>query len=177
MSSIVRSIDAVEYIVLSRVACWCRRDDEPDRAVGINMVWTVLSVILDDEDRSVFPEPRVANGVHELAHGVVVVSDHRPGREGARSHAICVVFGKRHDHKRGPLAGRFRVAHLPQEILHFFGVATVPSKDLLERSAVAKFLRILLDLFRLQRVVVLLDVDIFAVDSRPKVLFRAALHK
>src|SRR5262249_12256396 len=74
------------------------------RTMSIDVVRAVLGIILDDEDRGVFPNRTLAYRLDQLPDGVVVISNFSLWREFAGSEALCVIVVEPHGHK-----GRDRV--------------------------------------------------------------------
>ena len=93
ISSIVRSTDAVEYIVESTAPrLRPRARDQQHRAVRVDVVGAVLRVVLEHEDRGLGPEPAVRDRLDHAAERVVVLGDHRDA--GFVRRAACPPCGR-----------------------------------------------------------------------------------
>ncbi len=108
---------AVEYIVESTAA---RRTNglmqSAHRAVGIDMVGTVLGVVLHDKNGGFRPELTVADAFNDSSQGQVIVGHHRTRRWLADAGAIGVVIRKPHDRQ-------LRHAVMGLEFLELFEIA------------------------------------------------------
>ena len=76
-----------------------RAQNKTNGATGIDVVGTILCIVLDDEDRRLFPVRAVADTIDQLADRPVVVGHSRHRRGCAHPGALRVVFAQAHHHK------------------------------------------------------------------------------
>ena len=86
-----------------------RADDQADRAMAVDVVPAVLGIVFIDEDRGLGPEAAVRDGLHEPAHGQVVVGHQARGVGNAALGAGGVVLRQVDDHEVRPLRRSSRI--------------------------------------------------------------------
>ncbi len=110
---------------IDRVLLDVRADRQRDRAMGVDVVRSVLRVVLDHEDRHLLPEPALAQPLDDPSERQVVVADagrHRPlARRGARR----VVIRQLEDHQPRHLAGFLEAGQLLEEAIGSLRVGIV----------------------------------------------------
>src|SRR6266571_9292944 len=97
-------------------------DHERRRAMAIDMIGPVLSVVFNDEDRCVSPIRAVRYSFDQPAHGVIILCDVELGRWVISSQTVGVIVRQSHyrESRHTIQLTRFDVRHVPTKLLEPF---------------------------------------------------------